>query len=70
MKACPRTSNPRADRESAKKFWQSLHRSDRFEIGDQLVLGDLDHHEWFGCKKSAAFLNELDRQRMLWESES
>jgi hypothetical protein len=31
------------------------------------VLGDLDHAYWFGRRESAAFLNELDRERVRWE---
>lgn len=58
------------EREKAKKFWQGLSRSERGEIGDQLVRGDFDWRDWFVSKPSSALLNEVDQLRMLWESES
>lgn len=57
------------EREKAKKFWDGLSYSERWELGDQLVLGDLDVLHWFdGRKPSGVFMNEVDYQRLLWES--
>jgi hypothetical protein len=57
-----------SDRAAARKFWKSLSTTDRWEIGDQLVLGDLDYEWWFGERRpSAAFLDELDKERLYWE---
>lgn len=58
------------DRVKAKTFWHGLRDADRAEIGDQLVLGTFDWRDWFPSKPSAAFMNELDRQRILWEVET
>lgn len=55
------------DSDRAKKFWESLSSEQRWAIGDDLVLGTLDHLDWFGRKETAAFLNALDYHRMLWE---
>jgi hypothetical protein len=59
----------RAEQARARRFWSSLSREDRNELGDQLVLGTFDYTDWFeGKRPSSAFLNELDRERMHWES--
>ena len=51
----------------ARAFWKSLSTHDRWELGDQLVLGSFDWRDWMDRKPSAAFLNELDAERMYWE---
>lgn len=51
----------------AKKFWESLSSSDRFELGDQLVLGDLNWRDWLHAKPSPGFWNAVDALRMNWE---
>lgn len=57
------------EKEKAKEFWDALSHSERWELGDQLVLGDLDVLHWFdGRKPSGVFMNEVDYQRLLWES--
>lgn len=69
MNAGPTSVRSRGkEREAARSFWRTLSPSERGEIGDQLVLGDVDYLYWFGKKPSSAFLNELDRERMLWEA--
>ena len=56
------------EREKAQKFFKTLSPQERWELGDQLVLGDLDILYWFdGKRQTRAFMNELDYQRMLWE---
>lgn len=58
----------RGEREKAREFWNGLSPAERWELGDQLVLGALDL-EWFGGRKpSSQFLNEVDYQRVLWEA--
>lgn len=56
-------------RASARAFFARLSTFDRFELGDQLVLGDFDWRDWFETKPSRAFLDELDNERILWESQ-
>ena len=59
------------ERERARDFWRSLSAAQRWDIGDALVLGDLDLFRWFdGRRQSREFMNEIDAQRMLWESEA
>ena len=55
------------EREKAKRFFASLSRHDRFELGDALVLGSFDWREWLHSKPTRTFLDELDEQRILWE---
>jgi len=55
--------------EKARKFWQGLSNQDRWELGDQMVLGNVDYLDWFGGERpSSVFMAELDYQRVLWES--
>lgn len=56
------------EREDARSFWKGLSNTSRWLIGDQLVLGDFDWRDWLSSKPSRAFLDELDQERMLWES--
>lgn len=59
-----------AERDRARRWWNELDRAQRFELGDALVLGTFDWREWgFSSPPTAAFLNELDYQRTLWESD-
>lgn len=58
----------RKDRAAAARFWAGLDNDERFSIGDDLVLGQFDWREWLSAKPSAAFLDALDRERLLWES--
>ena len=57
------------DKEKARTFWKALSRQDKGALGDGLVLGDVDWMDWgFDKRPSAAFRNEVDYQRTLWES--
>lgn len=56
-----------AEEESAKAYWRKLHNGDRWTLGDQLVLGDMDYEYWFGGRPSSVFLDALDNERMNWE---
>jgi hypothetical protein len=58
------------EREKAKEFWECLSPSERWGLGDQLVLGSFDWMDWgFTKRPSGAFLDEVDYLRMLWECE-
>jgi hypothetical protein len=59
-----------AERQRAREFWASLSTSEKWSIGDELVLGMLDDWAWFvdGRRPSRVFLDELDYLRVLWES--
>lgn len=61
------TAKRRRDRARARRFFAGLSAAERGEIGDALVLGALDHAEWFGRRESRAFVSELDDQRIYWE---
>ena len=54
-------------RRKAKKFWESLSRGDRFELGDRLVLGDLDWRDWLHEKPEPGFWNAVEELRVNWE---
>lgn len=55
------------EREKAKRFFDALDTSARMDLGDALVLGTFDWHEWgLRTKPSSAFLNHVDYLRILW----
>lgn len=57
-----------AERERARKFWAGLAVAERWQLGDELVLGCVDWWAWFdGRRPSRAFLDEVDRLRVEWE---
>ena len=51
----------------ARTFWESLALADRWQLGDELVLGYFDWHDWFDAKPEPGVLAEVDRLRMFWE---
>lgn len=56
------------EREKARRFFQGLSREQRFLLGDELVLGTFEWRDWgLSSKPSAAFLDELDQDRIEWE---
>ena len=62
------TNNINSEKEAARHFWKGLDTNSRWELGDELVGGTLDHLAWFGKKVSTVFLNELDNERLNWEA--
>lgn len=56
-----------AERERGAKFYRSLTPREQGDLGDQLVLGEFDWSEWFYDRPSRAFMNGLDRERILCE---
>jgi len=60
-----------ADRASGRAWFNKLSNAEKWELGDQLVLGTFDWEEWsFRKKPSSAFMNGVDYERLLWESET
>lgn len=57
------------DRERARRWWSSLERAERSRLGDELVLGIVDWLDWgFAVRPSSAFRDEVDAERLRWES--
>lgn len=56
-----------AEQKAARDYWSRLTTSDKWLLGDVLVLGEFDWRDWFHKKPSRAFLNEIDQERILWE---
>lgn len=54
-----------AIKRKARKFWDSLSEADRFQLGDDLVLGDFDWRDWFEAKPPRGFMREVDDLRIL-----
>ena len=50
-----------------KTWFNSLSSSDKFSLGDQLVLGEFDWRDWFDSKPSSIFMNAVEAARMHWE---
>jgi hypothetical protein len=58
------------ERERAKKWWDDLSPPERFQLGDDFVLGCFDWGDWgFYKSPTSVFLQEVDYLRILWESE-
>ena len=58
----------RTERQKAVDWFNTLTPAERWELGDQLVLGAFEPGDWgFRARPSAAFMNALDQERMLWE---
>ena len=54
------------ERRKAKRFWDSLYRWERFELGDQFVLGSFDWRDWMETKPTNYMLNVVDELRIDW----
>lgn len=50
-------------------WFRSLWVSDKWELGDQFVLGTFDWRDWFDNKPSRLFLDGADEARIYWEIE-
>lgn len=58
------------EQKRARDWFNSLSRSEKFNLGDELVFGSVDWLDWgFEKKPSAVFVNEVDKERLFWESE-
>jgi hypothetical protein len=57
------------ERAKAREYWKQLSSSEKWALGDEMVLGNVDYELWFRGRPTGAFMNELDRERMFWESE-
>lgn len=60
------------DGERAREFWGSLTTQQRWDLGDALVLEGgrgylVECYEFRREALTSAFMDELDRQRILWE---
>lgn len=55
------------ERARAREWFKSLDSLAKWDLGDQLVLGDFDWRDWFDDKPSGVFMNEVDRERIFWE---
>ena len=53
---------------SAREWFKNLSPDQKFQLGDDSVLGSFDWHEWFEHEPSSKFLREVERERLLWES--
>lgn len=67
------TSNPmsmreaQAERAKGKKWFKELSTPEKWELGDQFVLGSFDWTDWLEKKPTSAFLNGADEERMYWQ---
>ena len=56
-----RAERRQREREKAKSWWSQLTPDERFDLGDQLVLGCFNWQDWgFSKPPSSTFLNEVD----------
>ena len=54
--------------EAGRRWFRSLTREAKWELGDALVLGTFDRLEWgFDAKLPPGFLRGVDDARILWE---
>lgn len=54
-------------REQAQRFWDSLSNAQRWDIGDDLVLGCFNAEDWFDEPLLSGTTEEMDKLRILWE---
>lgn len=57
------------ERARARSWFQGLRRDLKDALGDEFVLGTFDWRNWFDRRPTNVFLREVERERMLWESE-
>jgi len=57
-------------RAAARRFWSALSDRDRGDLGDALVLGELDPLDWLDESPVRGFWSALDTLRIQWESAS
>jgi len=55
------------EKERGRKWFRSLSRWDKDELGNQFVLGDFDWRDWLEQKPSSAFLAGAEDERIHWE---
>lgn len=55
------------DRKAGRQFFRKLASHDKWELGDQFVLGSFDWREWFSARPSAAFIDGVEDERLYWE---
>jgi hypothetical protein len=56
-----------ADRKAGAAFFDGLRTEQKWDLGDELVLGTFDWGEWFDRKPSRAFMDGVDEARINWE---
>jgi hypothetical protein len=54
-------------RRSAERFWDSLTPVEKWQLGDDLVLGAFDWRDWLSSPPPIGFLSIVDHLRLLWE---
>lgn len=52
---------------SARSFFSALDTYQRWELGDELVLGTFDWRDWLNDKPTPAFMRELGKLSDYWE---
>jgi hypothetical protein len=55
--------------DQAQRLWRELTSEQRFDLGDQFVLGGFDWGDWFEEDRLPGAIGELERLRTLWEME-
>ena len=57
-----------AEKARGAAWFKALFTDAKWELGDQLVLGDFDWRAWgFTRKPSSYFMAGVDEARILWE---
>jgi len=54
-------------RAAARRFWSALSDRDRGDLGDALVLGELDPSDWIHEQQPRGFWAAVDTIRLQWE---
>lgn len=70
----PKTKmDAQVDRCAGARWFERLERNEKWELGDQLVLGEFSWEDWAEllpaahCPPSPAFLRGVDNERINWE---
>ncbi len=55
------------DKRKVDALWNSLTTTERWELGDALVLGTFDWRDYFTEKPTNTMMKMLDEKREFWE---
>lgn len=55
------------ERAAGANWFRTLPRQAKWDLGDQLVLGEFDWSNWLDSKPSTAFLRGVEEARIVWE---
>ena len=62
-----RSDRIKRERAKGRRWFESLTHHEKWQLGDDFVLGTFEWREWFDTKPSSAFLRGAEDARLYWE---